>query len=183
MPHETTQPHYQHHVGSSSQVESFQQQFFRLSGVHPTQLFRYRDQPHMSFHQPPFNYSIFPSQQTIFCWSIKSLHNLYRDPPCAPSVYNPMSSMQYYRPTMSSQVSEIRVRTMKSKAPTMTFHLRPLLPFHLNNSHKDDHEDNEEDHPVTQLLIDDNFFNISIFLIMLTNQPLSSFCLSSHFLI
>jgi len=25
MPHETTQPHYQHHVGSSSQVESFQQ--------------------------------------------------------------------------------------------------------------------------------------------------------------
>jgi len=53
--------------------------------------------------------------------------------------------------------------TMKSKALTMTFHLRPLLPFHANNNHKDDHEDNEEDHHVAQLLIDDNFSYVSIF--------------------
>ena len=67
MPNETTQPHYQHHVESSSQVESFQQQSFRPPVVHPNHLFKYRDQPHMSFqssfHQPPFNYSTFPSQQ------------------------------------------------------------------------------------------------------------------------
>ena len=49
MRQETTQPHYQHHVGSSSQVESFQQQSFRPPGVQPTQLFRYTDQSHMSF--------------------------------------------------------------------------------------------------------------------------------------
>jgi len=89
MPQETTQPHYQHHVGSSSQVELFQQQSFRLPGVQPTQLFRYSDQPHMSFqssfHQPPFNYST-----TIFCWSIKSLCNPYHDPL---SANNSMSSM------------------------------------------------------------------------------------------
>ena len=40
---------------------------------------------------------------TIFCWSIKSLCNLYHDPPS--SAYNP-SSLQYYRPTMPSQVSD-----------------------------------------------------------------------------
>jgi len=45
----------------------------------------------------------------------------------------------------------------------MTFHLLPLLPFHPNNTHKDDHEDNKEDLPVAQLLIDDNFSYISIF--------------------
>jgi len=39
MPRETTQPHYQHHVESSSQVESFQQKTFHSPGVHPTQLF------------------------------------------------------------------------------------------------------------------------------------------------
>jgi len=52
---------------------------------------------------------------------------------------------------------------MKSKTLTMTFHLHSFLPFHPNNNHKDDHEDNEEDHPVAQLLIDDNFSYISIF--------------------
>ena len=40
----------------------------------------------------------------------------------------------------------------------MTFHLHRLLPFHPNN----DHEDNEEDHHVAELRIDDNFSNIFI---------------------
>ena len=44
MPQETTQPHYQHDVGSSSLVQSFEQQSFRPPGVQPTQLFGYRDQ-------------------------------------------------------------------------------------------------------------------------------------------
>jgi len=49
---------------------------------------------------------------------------------------------------------------MKSKTLTMTFHLRSFLPFHPNNNHKEDYE---EDHPVAQLLINDNFSYISIF--------------------
>jgi len=52
---------------------------------------------------------------------------------------------------------------MKLKTLTMTFHLLSLLPFHPNNNHKGDYEDNEEDHPVAQLLIDDNFPYIFIF--------------------
>ena len=106
MPQETTQPHYQHHVGSSSQVQSFEQQSFRPPGVQPTQLFGYRDQSHMSFqssfHQPPFNYSTFLSQQQLFVDPSNSFATSTMTPP---SAYNPMSFMQYYRPTMPSQVS------------------------------------------------------------------------------
>ena len=52
---------------------------------------------------------------------------------------------------------------MKSKTLTMTFYLRLLLPFQSNNNHKDNVEDNEEDHLVAQLLINDNFSYIPIF--------------------
>ena len=164
MLQETSQPHYQHHVESSSQVELFQQQSFCSPSVEPTQLFGYKDKPHMSFqspfHQPPFNYSTFPSQQHFFV----GLSN-----PFATSTMTPhLPKIQCHPFSIIDQQClhrclEIRVRTMKSNALTMTFHLRPLLPFHPNNNHKDDHEDNEEVHPVAQLLIDDNFSYISIF--------------------
>ena len=79
------------------------------------------------------------ARQIPFC-------NLYHDPP---SAYNPMSSMQYYQPTMSSQVSANQSDDNEIEG--------------TNNNHKDDHEDNEEDDHVAQLLIDDNFSYISIF--------------------
>ena len=163
MPHETAQPHYQHHVGSSSQVESFQQQSFRPLGVQSTQLFGYRDQPHMSFqssfHQPHFNYSTSPSQQQFFIGPSNPFATSTMNPP---SAYNPMSSMHYYDQQCLHSCPKIRMMIMKSKALTMTFHLHPLLPFHPNNNHNNDHKNNEEDPHVTQLLINDNFSYISI---------------------
>ena len=54
------------------------------------------------FHQPPFNYSTFPSQQQLFVGPSNPFATSTMTPQ---SAYNPMSSMQYYRPTMPSQVS------------------------------------------------------------------------------
>nr|AFN88199.1 gamma prolamin [Phaseolus vulgaris] len=80
--------------------------FYSGKGVQPAQLFRYRDQPHMSFpssfHQPPFNYSTFLSQQQFFVGPSNRFATSTMIPPFA---YNPMPFMQYYRQPMPSQVS------------------------------------------------------------------------------
>jgi len=130
MPQETTQPHYQHHVRSSSQVESFQQQSFHPLGVQPIQLFGYRINITSSFHQPPFNYLTIPSQQQIFVGP----SNLFATSTMTPH----LPTIQCHRCSIINQqclhrCPEIRVRTMKSKTLTMTFQLRLLLPFHPNN--------------------------------------------------
>jgi len=56
----------------------------------------------LSFHQPSFNYLTFSSQQQFFVGSTNPFTTFTMTP--APSAYNLMLSMQYYRPTMSLQV-------------------------------------------------------------------------------
>jgi len=47
-----------------------------------------------SFHQPPFNYPIFSSQQHFYVGPSNSFATSTMTPP---STYNPMSFMQYYQ--------------------------------------------------------------------------------------
>ncbi|XP_068492340.1 protein MAIN-LIKE 1-like [Phaseolus vulgaris] len=78
-------------------------QFNGNGHLHDKSTYMQWDQPHMSFHQPPFNYSTSPSQQQFFVGPSNPFATSTMIPP---SAYNPMSSMQYYRPIMPSQVSE-----------------------------------------------------------------------------
>ena len=70
--------------------------------------------------------------------------------------------MQYYRPTMPSQVSGNQNDDNEVEGTNDDIPPPPPPTLHPNNSHNNDHEDNEEDNHVAQLHIDENFSYISI---------------------
>ena len=87
-------------------------------------------------NKPPVQLLNISISITIFFWSIKSLCNLYHD---FSSVYNPISSMQYYRPTMPSQLFENQSDDNEVEGTDDDISPPPPPTFHPNNSYKDDH--------------------------------------------